>query len=275
MPSKKRKREEAGGGRAGEEVVCLLQGEEEPQGIDDDLFLLQGLGPKRAECVHWQLVGDSELGNARRWIFRSIWDWQTDKFRTWLSEREKAAVAASPPRLCALAELSLYRVTAHKRYLKRLEARGVKIVPTRILSQVGGSERVAGASPMVAGEVYLAVAGMGADGEKRKGGDWILKPANGTRCRGVLRLKVGAGKPAGQDRAVAELRARSDTLLQPFLAPCVGGASGWGGGGGEGRGGGEESTARRRRLLGEVCCIFVDGELVHCIHKLPQLWGRW
>ena len=71
----------------------------------------------------------------------------------------------------------------------------------------------------------------------------VTKPAVGTRGDGVERLSRGEGCPVW----LLPLLCARDYLLQPFLP----------------------EVARR----GEVCLVFVNGELLHAVHKDPAGWG--
>ena len=74
---------------------------------------------------------------------------------------------------------------------------------------------------------------------------YVAKPALGSRGDGVERLAAAGDE--GEWRKLERLLAERDMLLQPFLSSVT--------------------------LDGELCLVFVDGELLHAVHKDPSGWG--
>ncbi|GMI06305.1 hypothetical protein TrLO_g12000 [Triparma laevis f. longispina] len=144
------------------------------------------------------------------------------------------SLAIAVPHLAADYELMLW--IAHKRYLLDLHGSLVPTVPTLLTVDVELTKP---------GDVKREM-------ERRGWVDAVLKPACGTRCEGVIRLST-KGWSLGTAMEVTRLLADSegDCLLQPFLGPCRQNTLHW----------------------GEVCVVFVNGSIIHAVHKSPSKWG--
>lgn len=128
-------------------------------------------------------------------VLRATWDYvdQPERFARWLDHLdEQGATVANPTRTV--------RWNMHKRYLADLEARGVPIVPTRLLAR---------SSPVTLDDVRRAT---GWD-------DVVVKPAIGATARlTVQEAREGREATAAH---LAALVAEEDVLVQPFVASVV------------------------------------------------------
>jgi hypothetical protein len=155
---------------------------------------------------------------------------------------------------------------SHKAYLLDLIVDDVPTVPTELVLAGSGASALRAAvaravqpllTPISAPTPALTEAGAGT----RAGAAVVIKPAVAGGGEGVERLCLdpeGAGIDAEAGLSAAEkeaspvwrlaLEALADRplVVQPFL---------W-----------------RVRTCGELCCVFVNGELLHCVRKDPAGW---
>lgn len=128
-------------------------------------------------------------------VLRATWDYVDDpeRFRGWLDHLDQqGATVVNPTRTV--------RWNLHKRYLADLEARGVPIVPTRLLAR---------SSPVTLADVRRATGWA----------DVVVKPAIGATAR----LTVHEAREGQEATAahLAALLADEDVLVQPFVASVV------------------------------------------------------
>lgn len=100
-----------------------------PHGISDDDHVLRLALDARGHSVRPTVWGgDVEPGTTV--LIRSTWDYvdHLDRFRAWLERLDEQGVVVHNP-------TSTIRGNLHKRYLTDLAARGVRVVPTRLLAQ--------------------------------------------------------------------------------------------------------------------------------------------
>jgi glutathione synthase/RimK-type ligase-like ATP-grasp enzyme len=142
-------------------------------------------------CEAAQLTWDSEVD----WsgydliVLRTPWDYveRLQEFLTWIRRVDKTTKLLNP---AATIEWNV-----HKRYLLELQASGVPVVPTTMLTQAD--------QPSIA--ALLA---------QFAGSDVVAKPAIGIGAIGALRCT--ADNPTMLDH-IATLLANGDVLIQPFL----------------------------------------------------------
>jgi glutathione synthase/RimK-type ligase-like ATP-grasp enzyme len=128
-----------------------------------------------------------EWGTARACVLRSTWNYTRfhPEFLAWVDRCSALTSLWNPP--------AIVRWNSHKGYLVQLAARGLPVVPTRLLER-GGAARLA--------EVAS---------------DWaevVVKPAVAAGSAGALRVR--ADDPAGQ-RHLETLLATRDALVQPYF----------------------------------------------------------
>jgi glutathione synthase/RimK-type ligase-like ATP-grasp enzyme len=172
---------------------------------------LAGLGIA-AELHPWD--DDAGWSDAVLVVSRTPWDYflRHGEFASWVREVAAATRLENPP------EVILWN--AHKSYLLDLERTGVPVVATELVERG-------------AGESAQARAFDGYD-------EVVIKPAV---SGGALdTIKTRAGEALARDH-LAELTARGDALVQPFLREI------------------EES--------GETSLIFFDGKFSHAVRKIP------
>ncbi|MBL8776272.1 MAG: hypothetical protein JNK12_10085 [Acidimicrobiales bacterium] len=125
-------------------------------------------------------------------VLRATWDYVDDpeRFVRWLDhlDEQEAAVANPTPTV---------RWNLHKRYLNDLEARGVPIVPTRLLAR---------SSPVTLDDVRRATGW----------GDVVVKPAIGATAR--LTVHEAREGPEATAAHLDAVLAGEDVLVQPFVA---------------------------------------------------------
>jgi glutathione synthase/RimK-type ligase-like ATP-grasp enzyme len=142
--------------------------------------------------VAWSNPG-FDASSTRVSLFRSTWDYfhRYAEFRTWLDRVEPVTrlVNAAP----------LVRWNSDKHYLRDLEQRGVRVVPTRYVE--------AGSRASLAEQVA------------ELGGDVVMKPAVSGAARETYRVDAGAAP--GLDAKFQSLLARETVLLQPFRHEIV------------------------------------------------------
>lgn len=128
-------------------------------------------------------------------VLRATWDYvdEAERFARWLDHLDgQGATVANPTRTV--------RWNMHKRYLADLEARGVPIVPTRLLAR---------SSPVTLADVRRATGWE----------DVVVKPAIGATAR----LTVHEAREGREATAahLAALVAEEDVLVQAFVASVV------------------------------------------------------
>ena len=123
---------------------------------------------------------------------RTTWDYQEqpERFAAWLK-----SLASGRVRVCN--GQSTLRWSAHKRYLRDLEAACIPVIPT-VWLRPGEEGRVAEAATF---------------GRERA----MLKPAVGATSSGCLPFIVGAEDALAAAHAAEQLRTHDEVLLQPFL----------------------------------------------------------
>jgi hypothetical protein len=161
--------------------IAFATCDEKPGIAPDDLVLAALLGERGARVEPW-----SWSDAAAPWddfdlvVVRSTWDYhlQPERFRDWLDARERLW---NPP--------AVLRWNLDKRYLLDLEARGVAIVPTRLLKR-----------------------GHDLTEALREWPDAVVKPA--VSASAFRTWRVRAGEPRAEAEAVCRER---DVLVQPFV----------------------------------------------------------
>ena len=129
-------------------------------------------------------------------VLRATWDYVEDpgRFLRWLDHLDEQGATVQNP-------TAMVRWNLHKRYLTDLEARGVPVVPTRLLAR---------SSPVTLDDVRRST---GWD-------DVVVKPAIGATARlTVHEAREGRAATAAH---LATLLAAEDVLVQPFVASVVG-----------------------------------------------------
>jgi glutathione synthase/RimK-type ligase-like ATP-grasp enzyme len=140
------------------------------------------------EVVPWNHYSPSRGDDVA--IVRTTWDY-TARREEFLRKMEE--ISRSPTRL--LNPYEILRWNSHKSYLLELEAKGVPIVPTRLL-RAGDS----------LAEVEAGIA-------QWKASEWIFKPAVSATSEGLIRVKRYQ-----LSAALLESQASGrDFLIQPFL----------------------------------------------------------
>jgi hypothetical protein len=122
-------------------------------------------------------------------VIRSTWDYfrRYDEFCAWLDKVERQARVWNPP--------SLVRWNTDKRYLRDLEARGVRVVPT-VYCEPGVEVRL---------DAVL---------DARGWTDAIIKPAVSGGAYRTHRVSRGG---AGHDAQMSEILGGTAALVQPFM----------------------------------------------------------
>lgn len=167
-----------------------------PDGPADEAELVEALAAEGVEAVRvpWQDPGvDWSRFDAVN--LRSPWDYpgQAASFLAWLEKLEALGIQLQNP-------LPVLRWAMDKHYLFALEAKGVRIVPTRLLSP-----------PLPPLAQAMAEAGWD---------EAVLKPAVSSAGSDTLRFRQGEAD-AHQGPAEALAQARGPLLLQPFLASVL------------------------------------------------------
>lgn len=183
--------------RRGEEVLFAVD-DFTAELWEDDRVLRDAIEQRGVTVV--PTVWGSAVTEGATIIVRSTWDYihQPDRFKAWLNVLDDVGAVVHNP-------TSVLRWNMHKRYLLDLEARGVAVVPTRLIER--------GAA--VGLDQVLAETGWE---------DVVIKPA----ISGSARLAVHAGRvgPAEAGRHFRDLVAAEDVLVQPFL-PSIAARGEW------------------------------------------------
>jgi len=166
--------------------MLALVSAREAQALDEDLPPLTRALAARGishQIVYWddQRVDWSGFSAA---IIRSTWDY-TDRLAEYLDWTDRAAAQTTllnPP--------DVVRWNTHKRYLVELAARGVAVVPTRLIE---------------VGDALVAF----------DGAEVVVKPAVGAGSRGARRFLDDAAGAAAHAQSL--LNAGRDVLVQPYL----------------------------------------------------------
>ncbi|MCA8920777.1 MAG: hypothetical protein KDD82_03145 [Planctomycetes bacterium] len=177
-------------------VFTLVTCAEHPDGHPEDAPLRAALAARGAE-VRVRRWDDPEV----RWgettaVLRTPWDYvpRLAEFRGWLDALEARGGRVVNP-------LGTLRWNLHKGYLLELAARGVAVVPSRLVPR--------GAAPDLS--ALRAETGWG---------ELVIKPAVSAGARGTYRAP--AEDPTIAARFAASVEA-GDTLVQPFLPEVAGG----------------------------------------------------
>jgi glutathione synthase/RimK-type ligase-like ATP-grasp enzyme len=147
-------------------------------------------------CEAAQLTWDSEVD----WsgydliVLRTPWDYveRLEEFLTWIRRVDETTKLLNPA--------ATIEWNAHKRYLLELQASGVPVVATTMLTQAD--------QPSIA--AFLA---------QFAGSEVVAKPAIGIGAIGALR---GAADNPNMLDHIATLLAEGDVLIQPFLEEVTG-----------------------------------------------------
>lgn len=172
--------------------VALLTCTEYPRLTYDDALLLEGLREQAfsVDVVIWdEPKTDWQAYSAV--IIRSTWDYfaKIDKFCQWLSELEKSGVKLLNP-------IPVLRANIDKRYLRLLEKKGVKIVPT---TWVERGEK----DPL---KIILS---------ERLEAELVLKPA--LSAGGFRTYRLSRESVAREADKIAEILQDSTLMAQPLL----------------------------------------------------------
>ncbi|MGA8098482.1 MAG: hypothetical protein WB810_07470 [Candidatus Cybelea sp.] len=164
----------------------------------DDRLLLDELR-NRGLSVSVAIWSDpsAQWSASRLCVLRSTWDYhhRYSEFFAWLEHAETVTSVKNEP--------NLIRWNSHKSYLRELEQRGVRVVPTTWIAR--GSKR----------NLVKVARGNGWS-------DLVLKPAYGAASHEVRLIRgVAAGHAAGQAHLDRMTRVH-DVLVQPYLDAVVG-----------------------------------------------------
>lgn len=175
-----------------DEVVFAIDGYSSamPHGISDDDHELRLALASLGVAVRPVLWG-GETPPGTTVVIRSTWDYvdHVDRFRAWLDHLDEVGATVHNP-------TSTIRWNLHKRYLTDLAARGVPVVPTRLLAQ---------GSPVTLAEIASAT---GWD-------DVVVKPAIGATARLTIhQAREGTEAAAAH---LARVLVAEDVLVQPFV----------------------------------------------------------
>jgi hypothetical protein len=197
--------------------VALATCQRLPEPDADEAALLAALGGLGvdARVVAWD-SDQAQLEGARLIVLRSTWNYHLliDPFLVWV---EKNAHRIENP-------ASIVRWNAHKRYLRDLEEEGFPVVPTAW---------VARGEPCDLGRIASL----------RGWRDVVVKPAVSAASHATRRF-VG---PPFDGAFAAELAARADVMVQPYMASVDG--------------------------VGERSIVCIDGEISHAVRKSPRFAG--
>lgn len=165
-----------------------------PDGLSPSDQVLRAAIERRGHAVA-PVVWGAPVDPGALVVLRATWDYadEPDRFVAWLAHLDaQGATVHNPTRTV--------RWNMHKRYLADLEARGVPIVPTRLLAR---------SSPVTLDEVRRAT---GWD-------DVVVKPAIGATAR----LTIHEAREGRDETAAhfARLLVDEDVLVQPFVASIV------------------------------------------------------
>jgi hypothetical protein len=188
-----------------------------PEPDVDEALLVDALGAEGvdARVVAWD--GDpSGFHGAALIVLRSTWNYHlnVDSFLAW--------VDANAPRIVNPA--SIVRWNAHKGYLRDLSGEGLPVVPTAWIAR---GERCD------LGELAAA----------RGWRDVVVKPAISASSHATRRVQG----PPFDGAFAAELAARADVMIQPYLASVDG--------------------------VGERSIVCIDGQVNHAVRKSPRFAG--
>ena len=161
-----------------------------PEDDRDEALVLDALRDRGidARMLAWDDAG-APFGDARLTVLRSTWNyaWHPDAFRAWLRRTAEVTTLLNP--------LAVVEWNLHKRYLLDLDARGVRTVPTELISRESG-------------RTLRDV--LGARGWNRA----IVKPA--ISCASRLTLAVDTTNLDTGERHLREVSAKEDVLVQPY-----------------------------------------------------------
>ena len=264
--------------------VLLVASRDEPTGIADDWFLQRALQNAseviRSEWVLWNdmpsewttRTAHTAGGTGAVPLVRSLWEGRDRRYGTTEALGQFYAEAAvTCPSLQA--DYALLDWITHKKYLIDLRLAGVPVVPTILLAGDLIDSSAADLTPVDSNNIHEVPRGVSPGDLKRllERSGWdnaVLKPAVGTRGEGVLRIRLDDWGLSTASN-VQRLLSAGDCLLQPYLpnirceALCPSDLA-------------ADSPVKASTptsLWGEICVLFVDGVIVHAIHKNPMLWG--
>lgn len=151
----------------------------------------------RVEPLAWDAL-NADFASARLTVLRSTWNYPEHpaEFLAWVQRVARVTTLCNPP--------EVVRWNAHKSYLLDLQARGVPVVPTRVVRR---------------GDV-VHLADVMTEHGWRDARDVVVKPAVSAGSRDTLRVR-----PGDVERGEAHLRAlaaREDVLVQPYLPSVEG-----------------------------------------------------
>lgn len=165
-----------------------------PEPDVDEVLLISALRDAGIDARMTSWRDDIESTDSIPTIIRSTWDYihHVDDFLRWASAVSERAPLWNPA--------DIVHRNAHKRYLLDLQARGIPVTPTILVSQ-GDSRSLL---DMIAERAWANV---------------VIKPAVGAGSFETHRLSVA--DPASEERFSA-LRSDRDVLIQPYLPSVEG-----------------------------------------------------
>ena len=242
-------------------IVLLVASKDQPRGIEDDLHLVRSLGGKNVIWCHWDDMPLDWKDTRCLPVIRSLWEGRDSEGATPCLQQFLISLAAEKPQFSADYKLLLW--ISNKRYLLDLfRESAVPIVPTVMTTTLGipGDDH----DSYDASELTISAGAIKCAMEQYGWSDAVLKPAVGTRGEGVLRLSIlgddGWNLRTALDVARLLEASSGECLLQPFLPPCP-------------RSIGQKAAGTLEKYWGEVCVLFLNGEIVHAVHKEPRVWG--
>lgn len=159
----------------------------------DDRVLLEKLRA-RGFTVSVEVWSDPRVdwSSSRLCLLRSTWDYHSRylEFSRWLEQAAKVSAIRN--------DRQLVRWNMHKSYLRRLEERGVPIVPTIWVRR--------GQRCMLADVL-----------EAHEWRDLVIKPAQGAAAHDVMRVKAEPSSLAAGQTHLERLSQAQDVLVQPYL----------------------------------------------------------
>lgn len=172
--------------------VALATWQAMPQSCPDDAHLLQAFQAAKvhAEPHPWDAPG-VRWGDFGAVVIRATWDYYTRhaEFLAWLDRLDTAGVPVFNP-------LPVLRWNSDKRYLPELAAKGVPVVPTRLVE--GGQQL----------KLARILDEAGWD-------DAVVKPA--VSAGGYCTFRSSRAEAPQHQRGFEELLARDAVLVQPFV----------------------------------------------------------
>jgi glutathione synthase/RimK-type ligase-like ATP-grasp enzyme len=152
---------------------------------------------KHATCGALLTVSRSYLdGQYALVVPRLTWDYQTKPkiFSSWMATVQDCSRLCNPPRTLAW--------SAHKSYLRDLDAAGIPVIPT-IWILPGGEDRIGSQAASLGRQQAL------------------IKPAVGATSSGCMVFTVGEEVERARAHAAEQLNEQDSLLLQPFCADVM------------------------------------------------------